>query len=153
MNRIFVIFILIIAGSCVMARDRTTRTGLVVAPSTAAPVAIGDTVVATDSSLVITGYDKPLRSRKETLFITNNNLRHLLAVELTLRYVDMSGRQLHESTRWIPCDIPAGETRQLSFKSWDEQLSFYYYLSRPPRTESVTPYNVECTPVRLILSD
>ncbi len=130
--------------------DRTTRGKLRPVPVT--DVAVADTVMCADSMIAVAGYDKPLRSRFETVFITNQTSRFLEKAELTLRYTDMQGRQLHEVTRWIRCDIPSGETRMVTFTSWDRQFSFYYHLTRPPRTPSVTPYDVSCTPRRLILS-
>lgn len=152
MKTLLLAIILVVAGSAVALPDKTTRTGLrpVQKP---AESPIRDTVaVSADSVLDIVGYDKPLRSRKESLFITNRSGRHLEKAELLLNYRDMEGRQLHQVTRWVECDIPAGETRQVTFPSWDTQLSFYYHLSRPPRSGSVTPFDVTCRPLRLILS-
>ena len=152
MKTLMLVMIFAVAASAVALPDKTTRTGLRPVQESAPPPIWDTGTVSSDSVLDIVGYDKPLRSRKESLFITNRSDRHLEKAELSLNYRDMEGRQLHQVTRWVNCDIPAGETRQVTFPSWDTQLSFYYHLSRPPRTASVTPYDVTCRPLRIILS-
>ena len=50
---------------------------------------------------------------------------------------------LHRRQISVPCDIPAGETRNLSIQSWDKQQSFYFVRSTvPSRTDQATPYDV-----------
>ncbi len=106
---------------------------------------IFDTIHAPAPSEVrLSGYDKPLRSRVESLFVTNNLDREIFEIEITLTYTDMQGRTLHETTRKIRADIPSATTRHLQFPSWDTQQSFYYRHSRPPRLANVTPYDVTC---------
>ena len=108
--------------------------------------AVFDTVcVTSQADIRLSGYDKPLNSRKESLFVTNKLPRDITAVELRINYTDMSGRQLHEVTRTIRADIPAGTTRRIDFQSWDKQNSFYYHKSRQPRSANVTPFKVDCT--------
>lgn len=103
-----------------------------------------DTICQPDSlPLRLAGYDKPLTSSTETIFLTNGLDLEISEIEIELTYIDMSDRQLHKSVRRIRQSIPAGETRQLRFKSWDSQKSFYYHLSRRPRTSGVTPYKVK----------
>lgn len=104
-----------------------------------------DTVrVVSQSDIRLSGYDKPLNSRKESLFVTNKTGRELTAVGIRLTYTDMSGRMLHEEVRFIRADIPAGDTRRVEFPSWDRQCSFYYHKGRQPRVANVTPYKVSC---------
>lgn len=107
--------------------------------------AVFDTIFSPADSLVrVSGYDKPLNSRKESLFVTNRLDRELTGVTLLLTYSDLSGRMLHEATRTINVIIPAGATRRLLFPSWDSQQTFYYRHGRRPRTQGVTPYDVSC---------
>ncbi len=75
--------------------------------------------------------------------MTNATRRHLLYVEIEITYFDESGRQLHKRTAKQNVDIPAGETRQLTFPSWDKQRNMYYTLSGKPRTSNGTPYTVK----------
>lgn len=132
--------------------QNTTRRGLkpAAAPSATAAAqqtASIDTVVSPEPHTIdINGYDKPLRSRRETFFATNNSKRPTKAIAVTITYFDKSRRQLHERKASLPLVIPAGETRQASLKSWDQQLSFYYIQSSvPARADQATPYEVKIT--------
>lgn len=99
-------------------------------------------------SLTISGYDKPLRSHSETLFITNRTGKNLKSVILEITYLDSKGRQLHKATRTLKAEIPDGETRMLKFASWDAQCAFYFHLSpKPKRVEQATPYSVVIKPL------
>lgn len=104
-----------------------------------------DTIVAPKPhALDISGYDKPLRSRRETFFASNNTDDTLESLSFTVTYLDRSSRQLHQRAERINITIPAGETRQISFKSWDTQLAFYYINSPvPARAQQATPYEVK----------
>lgn len=146
-------FILLTAlvAVAVATAQRTTRKGLKAAPTaaveeTAAGVSY-DTIVAPEpSAFDINGYDKPLRSRRETFFATNNSGRHLDAMAFTIRYYDNKRRMLHSASHRLPLDIPAGETRQVSIRSWDPQFNFYYIRSAvPQRATQATPYDVTIT--------
>ncbi|MCI9285566.1 MAG: hypothetical protein HFJ91_07195 [Muribaculaceae bacterium] len=97
-----------------------------------------------DTLIELSGYDKPLRSRRETMLVTNRLGSHVTSLTVTITYLDLQGRQLHEATVDIPADIPPGATRMVSFPSWDRQLSYYYHLGQHPRTPNVTPYTVTC---------
>lgn len=103
-----------------------------------------DTLRAPDTdSILIAGYDKPLRSRFETFFITNHTPSRISSVIVSISYFDSSRRLLHKSTRTISLEIPSGETRQAKIRSWDYQNAFYYHLSpKPLRTAQATPYSV-----------
>lgn len=95
-------------------------------------------------TLDISGYDKPLRSRRETFFASNNADMLIGSMVFTITYFDTSDRQLHKRTERIAVAIPAGETRQVSFRSWDRQLAFYYIKSPvPDRAHQATPYEVK----------
>ena len=93
--------------------DRTTRRGLrpqtrLSAPTTAMTAEAADTVTPSHGMIDVSGYDKPLRSASETLFITNHSRRRLTGVQLRITYLDAHGRQLHEATMWLDTDIPPG---------------------------------------------
>lgn len=95
-------------------------------------------------SIQASGYDKPLRTNRETILITNSTCRPLRSVALTLTYTDMQGRQLHQRTDTMPAAIPAGHTRMLRLATWDTQHSYYYHRGQKPRTANVTPYDITC---------
>lgn len=100
-----------------------------------------DTIVPDTGLLKVSGYDKPLYSRRETFFVTNQYGRDVSSLKIELNYYDESGRQLHAVTRWVKCSVPAHSTRQVYLSSWDKQHSFYYYRSAKPRRQA-TPYKV-----------
>lgn len=104
-------------------------------------------------SIAASGYDKPLRTNRETVLITNSTSRRVGGVAVTLDYFDMQGRQLHSRTDTLPADIPAGETRMLRMSTWDQQHSYYYHRGQIPRTANVTPYDVKCRFDFILLSD
>lgn len=145
--KLILLFSLILA-SVVAVGQNTTRKG-VRAPQPAQTAVSKDTksalVAPSDAhSVDVNGYDKPLRSRRETFFVTNNEARSLTRMAFTITYFDMNGRQLHEEKHIVNVDIPSGETRQVSFPSWDKQQSFYYRRSAEPKlTEQATPYDVK----------
>lgn len=110
-------------------------------------------VTAPDTSAItIAGYDKPVDSRIETFFIVNRSSHHLKGITVTLTYFDTSGRQLHQATHNVDCDIPPGHTRQATVPSWDRQQSFYYTGSRTPRRRS-TPFTVTCRITSATITD
>lgn len=104
-----------------------------------------DTVVVAPGEhlLDINGYDKPLRSRRETFFATNNSDRAVAALAFTITYLDGSNRKMHAASHHSATSIPARETRQLSLRSWDVQNAFFYRRSTvPQRADQATPYDV-----------
>lgn len=127
--------------------DRTTRGKLKVGRKSVATAvqAVNDTVVPSAGMIVVSGFDKPLRSYRESVFVTNRSRRRLIGVRLTISYLDADGRLLHRAVQTLPADIPAGETRQLMFPSWDRQQAFYYELSSKPRRADGTPFSVAIT--------
>lgn len=126
--------------------QRTMRRDLKAKPTATAATADArlDTVVSPEAHTVeFNGYDKPLRSRRESFFVTNNGRIDVAAIAFTVSYFDLQQRLLHRQSRNIAVDIPAGETRQLNFPSWDLQQSFYYRLSTAPeRVAQATPYDI-----------
>lgn len=113
-------------------------------PSDTVSTSLDTVVVAPGEHLLdINGYDKPLRSRRETFFATNNSNRAVAAIAFTITYLDGSDRQLHAASHHSAVSIPTRETRQLSLRSWDVQNAFYYRRSSvPQRADQATPYDV-----------
>lgn len=113
-------------------RVKTTRPHLERIPETrdSALIAPVDTLDASLlDSIALTGYDKPLRSRRESLFVTNATDVRITGLTLSIDYYDMKGAELHHREVVVPADIPPGATRQITFPSWDHQLTFVYYRS------------------------
>ncbi|MDE6157635.1 MAG: hypothetical protein K2F78_05760 [Muribaculaceae bacterium] len=129
-----------------LAAQTSTRRGLKPEAKAAvqASVAAVDTIAAPEAHLVdINGYDKPLRSRRETFFVTNNSRRDICGLAFTITYYDTARRVLHSASHNVKADIPAGQTRQQSVRSWDTQFSFYYRRSATSqRAAQATPYDV-----------
>lgn len=143
--------LLLIVACCMPtdARVRTTRRGLKKQSTTAVTPAVDtiscDTITApTDTMLTLSGFEKKLRSAKESMFVTNNTTSTVVAITFTIEYTDSRGRQLHKREVKVGCDIPSGETRQVLFTSWDRQNSFYYYRSSKPRRADGTPFKTTC---------
>jgi len=100
-------------------------------------------VEGVDSLVAFSGYDKPLNSNYETFFASNNNDRRLLKLWVTLNYMTTDGRQFHARSEEIRTNIPSGESRQLTLRSFDRQHSFYYHRSRKPRSnDGIAPFKV-----------
>lgn len=148
--------LLFIVGAVAVVAQNTTRRNLTKASVEANDnkIMVCDTIVSPALHDVdINGYDKPLRSRRETFFATNNTQDRILSVAFTIKYYDMSGRQLHQQSRNVKADIPSKETRQISFKSWDAQQSFYYRHSTvPTRTDKATPYDISISVDTIFIS-
>ncbi len=142
-------FMLLLGGVATGRKTVTTRHKLRVDASaleTADTVrlVVPEIIVPHDTlTIVASGFDKPLGSLNETMFVTNRFAADVTAVYFTLDYFDRQGRQLHRVSRRIDVDLPAGETRQLIFPSWDRQKSFYYISGRQPRTKA-TPFSISC---------
>lgn len=103
-----------------------------------------------DSLILLSGYDKPLRARREVLFVTSSLPDTIAGVEVELTYTDASGHRLHKRSVTLLSPIPPGETRRVDFPSWDTQCSFYYIEGRPPSRASGTPYRLRVTVTGII---
>jgi len=106
---------------------------------------------ADSAAFNLAGYDKPLRSRHETLLVTNNSTLEVDSLLLTIRYTDLRGRELHQRSVWVEANIDPGSTRQCSFKSWDIQMSYVYRHSVKPRRQH-SPYDVTISVDSLCIS-
>ena len=126
--------------------QRTTRSRLKPAPQSekVSSKADFDTVATAADSLLFSfsGYEKTLRSPKETFFVTNLSNSIIDRLALAITYKDMKGRVLDSREVNVDIEVPAGATRRVDIRSWDRQNVFYYHLSPVPRTSHATPYLV-----------
>ena len=131
-------------------RSNTTRQGRLKPVAEAREHPVREvTVVDTASadSIVIDRYDKPLRSLRETFFVTNHYSDTVVSLRLMLRYDAVDGTMLHSRRATINCDVPPGETRQLYLTAWDRQFTYYYNDTRIcPKSAKAVPYTVVLTP-------
>lgn len=143
-------FLIVIFAACLSAfwpsmAQRTTRPGLKLGQSLTAPApSPSDTISA--SAIRISGYEKTLKSAKESLLCTNLGADTISAIEITIEYLDTQGRQIHKrDVRLNPASpLPPGQTRMLEFKSWDSQRVWHYRLSPPSSPKGqATPYDVK----------
>lgn len=138
---------LVLLSACTSAdAQRTTRHKLKSVPAgSLEQVSKSDTLftAADSTAFSFNGYEKALRSSRESFFVTNNtdSLVDRLTVELV--YMDMQGRMLDRRTVDIDLEIKPGETRKADIRSWDTQKVMYYYRSPRPRGSSqATPYRL-----------
>lgn len=149
--RYWLLFLVVVSCCLFASAQRTTRKSLKTKATTEKVMQKGhaaprDTIFNADDSLAIkiSGYEKMLRSRRESLFISNNSEIPVNGIALEITYLDMSDRQLHSREVARDCDIPPSETRMIDFPAWDKQQVWYYYLSEPPRTRfQATPFKVK----------
>lgn len=101
-----------------------------------------DTLAApAPDTIAVAGFEKTLRSSRETMYVTNHSTLPIMGIALEITYSDTDGRMLHKALHNVDADIPSGETRMISVPSFDRQAVFYYYLSpRPVRSPSATPF-------------
>lgn len=102
-------------------------------------------------SVAASGFEKTLRSTRESVYITNRTASPIEGLSLEISYFDISGRMLHKADQEISADIPAGETRLIDFPSFDRQGLYYYHLSPlPARARRATPFKASVS-IRYIL--
>lgn len=144
-----ILLILICMASASARKERSTHGRL--APKAAIEAALPvDTLAADSATVAISGFEKTLRSRWETFFVTNHSSRCIASITVDIEYLDTKGRQLHRRPGigiTFPEPIPPGETRQAKIATWDSQSVRYYHLSPPARTRAqATPFMVRITP-------
>lgn len=142
-----IVCICFIACAVSAVGQRTTRRNLkTVPPSTVkAATAAYDTIATAADSTAITfsGYEKTLRSTKESFFATNRTDSAITNLNIVITYKDMKGRTLDCRKVSVDIEIPTGETRRIDIRSWDRQKVFYYHLSSPPKAAQATPYRIK----------
>lgn len=151
---VFGFFVALAVAFCLqLPAERTTRRGLKVdAEKIGSQKPMYDTITV-DSAIrqvVLSGFDKPLRSNRETFFVINRTDSRIISLTVEFSYLALDGRMLHSRIVCVGCDIPAGETRQVSCRSWDLQQSFFYTLSRRPRQSVGTPFEVKSKVVSFV---
>lgn len=147
------LFSITLAGSLSAQRHNTIRKGLkadrgMLTSGRVLPDEL-DTVAASVDSVKFAGYEKTLRSTRETVFVTNLAAREIDRLIFTVTYLDTQGRVLHKARKNLYGGIPSGETRKIDFPTWDRQFAFYYIGSPRPRV-SARPYNVRIMPDTII---
>lgn len=101
-----------------------------------------DTVFYPGKLVVVSGYEKPLRSLRETMHVTNlDSLRPLKSISVDIVYLDVDSSQVHHRQLDLDCDIPPGETKMIAFRSWDVQNRFYYKGGPKPRSAAY-PFSI-----------
>lgn len=134
-------------------RLSTTRRGQLkplsadeIAARTAALPCAADT-----DSLTLSHYDKPMRSLRETFFVTNHYGDTLRGLTLRLHYTDTDGEMLHQRQATVTCNIPPHETRQLYLTAWDRQYTYYYTGTRiRPSSSRAIAYDAVLTPLSVL---
>lgn len=157
-----ILLVLALAVAALAGAQTTTRQGLKPAKkantpqkeqATAAVRVQVDTIVNPGRETIeLSRYDKPLRSRRETFFALNRTEGRVVGLAVTITYFDTAGHQIHAASQSVATDIPAGESRLVSLRSWDTQQSFYYTGSgAPARATRATPYTVQLHPDTLLV--
>lgn len=90
----------------------------------------------------LSGYDKTTQSTKESFLLTNNSERNIAGMVIELTYIDLQGRMIHKRDETVKYNVPPGETRMISIRTFDEQKTLYYKNSTPPRSGGM-PYSVD----------
>lgn len=102
------------------------------------------------NQVVITDYQKPAGSDKETFSVTNTTDKTLAAIGMQIEYLTTKGKQIHKRFVKVDCDVPPGETRIVNIRSWDRQRSWYYAHGQKPRKQA-RPYEAKLDVVTLHL--
>lgn len=129
-----------LACSCCLAdtKAKTTRKSLDIERAIELVENSGDTIAYADK-IILSGYDKTVTDINESFYVTNETPFHLSKLTVLFTYTTTNGDMLHEETYEIPCDIPTGETRLQTVRSFDRKHALYYYKSRKPK-RSATPF-------------
>lgn len=138
---------MLMTAVCQADRVVTTRKKLTIQPSHTlkASTVTTDTIITPQNGVRFCGYEKTLSSNRETIFIQNLTDSTLLAISLTIEYLDSSRRSIHKRHLKLQTAIPPHETRRYDLKSWDTQKSYYYINGSKPR-KTATPYDITITP-------
>lgn len=135
-----------IAAIALPAAARRQRTGPArITAETAAPESVADTIIPREGEIRLSGYDKPNSASVETFFISNfmPDSVEIDAANITLTYLTLDGRMLHEATHTVSVTVPPGLTRSAHVATWDRNRSFHYYRSQAPSRRQSTPFKVQ----------
>lgn len=138
------LLLLTLLPATLAARKQRTGPARVAAETSASAEVEFDTIVPPPDAVRLSGYDKPNNAVRETFFITNlmPDSLDIEAVNVTLTYLDMSGRILHEASHTVRASVPAAQTRNVSVPAWDRNRAFHYFRSAAPARRASTPYKV-----------
>jgi len=149
-----------IVAVCTTYAQNTRRKGVgkTVKPRQAAIIAThADTIVDIDAIKAgarIGDYRKATVSRVESVMLTNlsdSDTIHAMDIDIDYRTID--GQQLNRRTVTLRSTIPPGQTRFVSFPSFDRQQLFYYRGTPPARTTGrTTSFDVTITPLNIVVS-
>lgn len=146
MKRSFLLYALLLSAFCladIAYCQRTTRRHLKPIPVGRVADGIDTIFTAADSAMFkFSGYEKTLRSSKESFYITNSSDSVISGVVVSIEYLDLKGRQLDKRTATIRLELAPGDTRRADLRAWDSQKVMYYYRSPKPRVAQATPYKV-----------
>lgn len=142
---------IILAVLCLVAasareRRQTTRVSPRRTSAPSAYVALAADTIARNL-IAVTGYEKPLRARKETFMVHNAHPADTLQeLTLELTYMTVDGAMLHRRSVTVYPQIPPGQRHMVTTPSWDVNTVFYYHLNKPVRAYGqATPYTVSIT--------
>lgn len=124
--------ILLILTAIVPALARKTRGDRTVTPATAVADldARHDTISGERcrGAITVSGFDKPLHSWHESMFVTNN--LDSAAIEKAIVTIDYHNAadsvKIHSRRVTVDRHIPPHATQNVTFGSWDRQQSFRY---------------------------
>lgn len=141
---------LLIIGLCALsssAQHLTRPKAKVAQPPVLVEKAQVDTLAPDD--VRISGYDKPLRARRESMIVTNCGTQPFDSVALTLTYCDNRGTVLNTRKITISAPLAPGQAKAVSIRSWDVNNSYYYFLT-PPTRAAGSPFrlSVSALPIR-----
>ena len=156
-----ILIMTMIAVVCTAAGQNTRRKGVGKTAKVHVPAAVvtpsADTIVGADTIAAIAhvgDYRKATVSRVESVMLTNLSKTDTIhAMDIDIDYRKIDGQQLNRRSVTLKSVIPPGETRFVSFQSFDRQQLFYYRGTPPARpTERTTPFDVTIIPLRLVIS-
>ena len=147
------LFILLTCVSVAASADDTTRPQLKrrARASDSVTLPAVDSIIALGGEIAVSGFDKPLDSRRETFHVTSSMPDTITAITLRLVYSDVAGRRLHEVVRKVDCIIPPYDTRMVSIPSFDRQCRYFYARGKQSRASGVAPFEDTIHPLTIYL--
>lgn len=151
--RKFALIILLILSVVTLQARKVQKTTRKVRSVTTENSVQADTITVQPQDITFKGYDKPLKSARETVIATSHLSYCISDMEVSITYNDMQGRSLHQRTLWVNADLKPRKSQLITFPSWDVQKSFFYHRGQQPRTPNVTPYDIRLRVLRVIKQD
>ncbi|MDE6484271.1 MAG: hypothetical protein K2L14_02615 [Duncaniella sp.] len=149
------LYLLLLVSALASRADDTTRDRLqrrMPSPQQSS-ISVADSIPALGGEITISGYDKPLDSRRETFHVTSSMPDTITGLIIRLTYTDVTGRRLHEETRSVSCMIPPYDTRLVSIPSFDRQCRYFYARGKQSRASGVTPFEVTILPLTIVIKN